>query len=143
MKVFLGEYKQDGTERDIQIEIHHYDTWSGDITLALIAVPLIEKIKENKQGAPHVDDEDVPAELKRINNQDPDHPDWQLDGAWFKRWHYVLDEILWGLKEVRDFFPTEDLVYNPGTESKEYLEYKKRLENSLRLFGKYFTSLWT
>ena len=143
MKVFLGDYKQDGTERDIQIEIHDYDTWSGDLTLALIAVPLIEKIKEKKQGSPWVDDEDVPEELKRINNTNPDHPEYQLDSAWFERWSYVLDEILWGLKEVRDYFPTEDLVYTPGTENTEYFEYKKRLENSLRLFGKYFFNLST
>jgi hypothetical protein len=140
MKVFLGEYKQDGTERDIQIEIHDYDTWSGDLTLALIAVPLIEKIKEKKQGSPVVEDEDVPDELKRINNTDPDHPEYQLDSAWSERWSYVLDEILWGLKEVRDFFPTEDnLVFNTS----EFQEYKNRFENSMRLFGKYFTSLWT
>jgi hypothetical protein len=140
MKVFLGDYKQDGTERDIQIEIHGYDTWSGDCTLALIAVPLIEKIKENKQGAPVVDDDDVPDELKRINNTNPDYPEWQIDDAWFKRWHYVLDEILWGLKEVKDFFPTQDsLVFN----TPEFQEYNNRFENSMRLFGKYFTSLWT
>jgi hypothetical protein len=140
MKVFLGEYKQDGTERDIQIEIHDYDTWSGDLTLALIAVPLIEKIKEKKQGSPFVDDEDVPEELKRINNTNPDHPEWALDSCWFKRWSYVLDEILWGLKEVKDSFPTEDnLMFN----TPEFQEYKNRFENSMRLFGKYFTSLWT
>ena len=139
MKVFLGEYKQDGTERDIQIEIHDYDTWSGDLTLALIAVPLIEKIKERKQGAPWVDDEDVPEELKR----NPNESDWLVNDTWFKRWDFVSDEILWGLKEVRDYFPTEDLVYNPGTENTEYFEYKKRLENSMRLFGKYFFNLST
>jgi hypothetical protein len=139
MKVFLGEYKQDGTERDIQIEIHDYDTWSGDVTLALIAVPLIERIKERKQGAPWVDDEDVPDELKR----NPNESDWLVDDTWFKRWDYVSDEILWGLKEVRDYFPTEDLVYNPGTENTEYFEYKNRFDNSMRLFGKYFTYLYT
>jgi hypothetical protein len=140
MKVFLGDYKQDGTERDIQIEIHDYDTWSGDCTLALIAVPLIEKIKENKQGAPVVDDDDVPDELKRIYNTNPDYPEWQIDDAWFERWYYVLDEILWGLKEVKDFFPTQDnLVFN----TPEFQEYNNRFENSMRLFGKYFTSLWT
>jgi hypothetical protein len=136
MKVFLGEYKQDGTERDIQIEIHDYDTWSGDCTLALIAVPLIEKIKERKQGAPWVDDEDVPDELKR----NPNESDWLVDDIWFKRWDFVSDEILWGLKEVRDFFPTEDnLVFN----TPEFQEYKSRFDNSMRLFGKYFTSLRT
>jgi hypothetical protein len=90
-----------------------------------------------------VDDEDVPEELKRINNTNPDHPEYQLDSAWFKRWSYVLDEILWGLKEVRDFFYTEDLVYTPKTEYSVFSERRKRLENSMRLFGKYFTSLWT
>jgi hypothetical protein len=140
MKVFLGEYKEDCTERDIQIEIHDYDTWSGDCTLALIAVPLIQKIKEKKQGSPHVDDEDVPEELKRVNNTNPDHPEWELDSAWFERWSYVLDEILWGLTEVKDSFPTEDnLVFN----TPEFQEYKNRFENSMRLFGKYFTYLYT
>ena len=41
MKVFIGPYTDDGEEQKTEIEIHEYDTWSMDHTLAPIILPML------------------------------------------------------------------------------------------------------
>ena len=69
MFVRLGRYANEEDdletfERDKDIVIHPYDTWSMDHTLALIIVPMLKQLKETKHGAPNVDASDVPMYLK-------------------------------------------------------------------------------
>jgi len=66
MKVYIGPYpKTSNKEQKISVRIDKYDTWSMDITLAHIIVPMLKQLKETKHGAPDVSDEDVPQHLRR------------------------------------------------------------------------------
>ena len=51
------------------IVIDDYDVWNLDCTLALIIVPALKLLKKKKQGAPVVDNEDVPENL-RVSEED-------------------------------------------------------------------------
>ena len=46
-----------------KIQLDSFDTWSADYTIALMVYPLLTQLKEKKQGAPGVNDEDVPVAL--------------------------------------------------------------------------------
>lgn len=151
-------------KRKIKVKIHDYDLWSLDSTLALIILPALIKIRQGKHGAPHVDDEDVPDHLKSINSVKDEHGN---DDNWFMRWDYILDEMIWSFRQINsdwedqywsgesDFY-SEQCADNPElfemkTGSKHTLDcdwegrkkHQDRIQNGLRLFGKYFQALWT
>ena len=112
-------------DRKIQIRIDRYDGWSADYTLALVILPVLQELQHQKHGAPHVDDDDVPEELKSTSAP-PKKNDWDTDENWFKRWDYVLAEMIWAFESV---------INDDDKDS-------YRQQNGLILFGKYYRSLW-
>ena len=51
MRVNIGEPQDDG-HFDIDVEIHPWDTWALDHTLALIIVPALEQLRDCSQSYP-------------------------------------------------------------------------------------------
>ena len=50
MKIKIGKYPKDTTkERIVNVTIEEQDTWNMDETLALIIVPMLKQLKEQKQ----------------------------------------------------------------------------------------------
>jgi hypothetical protein len=88
-------------KRKIQVKIHKYDTWSMDHTLSYIVVPMLEQLQATKHGAPCVDDEDVPEEL-RSTAAPPKENEWDTDDNFFRRWDWVLDEMIHAHRCMRD-----------------------------------------
>jgi hypothetical protein len=163
MYVRLGRFANDDDdletfEREQDIIIHNYDTWSMDHTLALIIVPMLKQLKETKHGAPNVDSSDVPMLLKPKQLEIVRYrEEGTTDENWFKRWDYVLDEMIWAFEQIADddsegqFYdhsecdPNEDIVESAKKlkVDREGLDaHNKRIDNGLRLFGKYYRSLW-
>ena len=66
------------------VKIDRWDTWSMDYSLSFIVVPMLKQLKETKHGAPFVDDEDVPEELKSTSAP-PKENDYDTDENHFKR----------------------------------------------------------
>ena len=127
-------------ERNVKVKIDKYDTWNMDHTLSLVIYPLLIRLKEDKHGAPLVDDNDVPEELKSTSAA-PKINEWDTDENHFKRYDYVLDEMIWKFKQI-----SECIEVYPGDgpgEMEAYKEHDRRIEEGLRLFGRYFRSLWT
>ena len=154
MKIDIGPYTDDDTTRQIEIRIDKFDTWSMDHTLALIIVPMLKQLKVTKHGAPYVDDEDVPEYLRSTSAPPPDDP-WDVDGNHFKRWDWVMDEMIWAMEQVvkdsEDEFYDHSEVDNTSLNSwlktvkidREGLQqYHERIQNGCRLFGRYFQDLW-
>lgn len=153
------------SERRVFIKIDKHDTWSCDHTLSLIVLPMLKQLKATKHGAPCVDDEDVPEELKSTTAP-PKEKEYDTDGNHFKRWDWVLDEMIWAFEQVAaggedtaKFFthPTERLprlsTDDDGEAFNEYIHrikidqeglkaHEDRKANGLRLFGRYYLSLW-
>lgn len=133
------------TEREIDVIVHSYDTWSADHTIALIALPLLKQLKETKQGVPYVDYEDMPEHLQYNPRQYDARAVEDLFNKWddfnhefdhqVKVWDWMMDEMIWAMDQLVN----EDEVDPEVWYSKEFND---RMSNALRLFGKYFRSLW-
>lgn len=151
MKVFIGPYTESDTPRKEEIAIHDYDTWSMDHTLALIALPMLKQLKDTKHGVPYMDYEDMPEHLQYVRRvYDPraihdmidqsQQPEWDdLNEMEFQRqikcWEWMMDEMIWAMDQLVN----EDKVDPDIWYSKEFND---RVSNALKLFGKYYRSLW-
>ena len=106
------------------VKIDDHDLWSLDDTLATIIHPALIKLKELNEGFPLVDDSDVPEHLK-TNAVDPQ------DNYSVLKWHYVLDQMIYS-------FDPDIIDEAYGDDS-----LNAKIQNGHRLFGKYYSSLWT
>jgi len=145
----------DRLTQKIKVKIEPWDTWSMDHTLAHIVLPMLKQLDASKHGAPNVDDEDVPEGLGlRSTEAPPKENDWDTDDNWFKRWDYVLKEMIWTFEQkVQDDW--EQQFYKFESDPNAMLGMKivwkddegrakhaKRMKNGFILFGKYYEALW-
>ena len=92
----------DKVDRKIDyVKIDKWDTWSMDHTLSYIILPMLKQLKETKHGSPFVDDEDVPDELKSTSAP-PKENEYDTAANHFKRWDYVLDEMIFAFEHKVD-----------------------------------------
>jgi len=142
----------DRRERKVVVKLHPHDTFNADVTLAHIIAPVLQQLKEDKQGAPFVDIEDVPDHLK------PKHPVENLgdvDDTHFERWDYVIGEMIFAFEKKLDD-NWEDAYYQYEEDSSHFFGYRivghdkeglkkmnNRIQNGYRLFGKYYDCLWS
>jgi len=114
---------------DVLVEPH--DVWSLDWTLAQIIHPGLIMLKQQKNGAPWVDPADVPEELRPTAEELANYEeDLRTDELWFDRYDYILDEMIWAFDLIK-----QDVNIHSKPEA-------ARIDNALRLFGKYYQSLW-
>ena len=142
MKVYIGPYKDDNDKRKVQVNLHDYDTWNMDHTLALIALPMLKQLKATKHGVPYMDCEDMPEHLVYTRRQYDQRAIEDLFNKWddfdheFERqvevWDWMLDEMIWAMEQV-----IEDDIDHISD-----IEHNERVANGLKLFGKYYRSLW-
>lgn len=154
-------------KRKISVKLDSYDTWSVDNTLAFIIVPLLKQLKEHKMGGPYVDDEDVPEEL-RSTSAPPLTEEEQNSGTsdenHFKRWDWVLDEIIWTFEQhasdwEEQYYSGESdiqfekiengfskMIHGPNNTFKVDHEgkakHQERMDKGRMLFAKYYECLW-
>lgn len=158
----LCEWIQNKRQRTVKVTIHNYDVWSMDYTLALIVYPMLLRLRDTKHGAPSVDDDDVPEELRSSSTEpltDEQKYRGELDENYFKRWDYVMDEMIFAFEKLAQDtdweseyqsgeFDHSKKIGEPGwtgTFTSDYEAIKavyKRIDNGLRLFGKYYRGLW-
>lgn len=155
--------------RTVKVRVDNWDTWNADHTLALIILPVLKNIKEGKHGAPNVDDDDVPEELRSTSAPEQTEEEkncGHTDDNWFRRWDYVVDEMIWAFEQHADpdwesqFYSGKvdtDFVKVEGTDYSEMRygpnhtfevdregmnKHRERMSNGRRLFAKYYESLW-
>ena len=97
----LCQWIESKRKRTIKIKIDYYDTWNMGHNLAYIILPMLKQLKEQKQGSPVVDDEDVPEEI-RSTNAPPKKEEYDTDEHFFKRWDYVIDEMIFAFEHMID-----------------------------------------
>jgi hypothetical protein len=154
-------------QRKIQVRIDRWDTWSMDDTLAHIILPMLKQLKQGKQGAPYVDNEDVPEHIRSTAAREltQEEKDWgAIDEYHFARWDWVLDEMIFAFNSVLDDSWEDQFHSGEGSLAVKKLEngnselistgnrkydvegrkaYQARITNGFKLFGKYYQSLWT
>ena len=152
------------------VKIDRYDTWSMDYTLAHIVLPMLKQLKKDKHGSPSVDDEDVPEELRSTAAPAKEN-EWDTDENWFKRWDWVMDEMIFAFecklddsweeafREGEIDWKTVPSAWDENGKPTMYSmedgpnhTYKcdydgmkvvqDRIQNGFRLFGKYYQGLW-
>lgn len=124
--------------RVVNVRIDPYDTWNMDHTLSLIILPMLKQLRDTKHGSPYVDDEDVPPHM-RYSDPKTSEDGWDMGDNWVHyKWDWVLNEMIWTFEHlVKD----DDLeIYTLDKDN--YIEYNDRINNGLRLFGKYYRGLW-
>lgn len=132
----------DNQHQRVKVKIDPWDTWSMDYTLAYIILPMLKQLKETKHGSPLVDDCDVPEKL-RMGDFDPyglqldlfGDEELQLvyDNVLHQKWDWVMNEMIWAFDLLCDDDQWE-WQYETAT--------AERMDNALRLFGKYYRGLW-
>ena len=152
-------------KRKIKVKIHNYDVWSMDSTLAPIILPMLILLNKNKHGAPFVEDEDVPEELRSTSAPAKEN-EWDTDTNHFKRWDWVINEMIWTFEQLQPDCDWED-QYHTGVidlqwkeqengfsqmyhgpldthvfDSVGYTAHNERITKGTTLFGKYFRALW-
>lgn len=151
----LCQWIESKRQRQVYVRIDKYDTWSMDHTLSLIILPMLKQLHATKHGAPNVDDEDVPDNLKSTSAE-PKQEEWDIDSNHFLRWDWVLGEMIWAFEQQKDdaddeFFthaeklPGEDFMDTIKRSKVDYEgldAWQKRKANGYRLFGKYYEALW-
>ena len=139
MKVNIGTYPtyrfwhrwfDYSPQQSIKVKIDKWDTWSMDHTLAHIVLPMLVQLKRTKHGAPCTDD---------------NH---------FKRWDWILDEMIWAFhQKCRDDWESDYYEYKDDDTERFSLKlvwedrkgrnaHQKRMSNGFKLFGKYYENLW-
>ena len=126
-------------QRKIQVRIDPWDTWSMDHTLALIIHPMLVQLKASNHGYFSSDPEDAPSigagEVTDYGGNDT---------LALARYNWIMDEMIWTFDELKSdrdhelFFNEETGEYNFEGQK----EHDERMQNGLRLFGKYFRALW-
>jgi hypothetical protein len=129
----------DNAKQTEKIRIDPWDTWSMDHTLAPIILPMLRQLKETKHGAPNVDPDDVPEELRPTKEWKKAYEgDGTTDDKFFERWDWVLDEMIYAF----DCKANKDDAWMRFEEMDEIKVEQDRISNGFRLFGKYYESLW-
>lgn len=173
MKIYIGPYpKSYKKDRKINIHIDNYDCWDMFTTLAMIILPMLKILKKNKMGAPFTDDEPcVPKKLWRANAPKQKNK-WDTDKNWFKRWDWILNEMIWTFTQLNTDLEKQfhsgkiDIKWEETPESKGkpkseksylmkkgpkdthkfdrrgYEKHNNRIKNGLNLFSKYYMALW-
>jgi hypothetical protein len=165
----LCEWIHSKKKRKVVVRIDGYDTWNMDSTLATIILPMLKQLKATKHGAPLVDDNDVPEGLNlRSTEAPPKENEWDTDENHFKRWDWVLDEMVWAFEQLQpdceweeqfhsgvsdiqwidspDHPECKQMVKGPNDtrqfDADGHKKHSDRIDGGLRLFGVYFRGLW-
>lgn len=167
-------------KRKVKVNIDGYDVWSADHTLAMIIAPTLKKLKEIQHGYPHVDNEDVPEELRFVmTEEEKANWDGSVDDKHEARWNWILGEMIWAFEQHADPYDNDDQFHHnsdqlemvfvstgdenldsKGMKSLSFNHQKdptkpaywvdhegkkahhERMQNGVRLFAKYYQSLW-
>ena len=144
MFVRIGRYATDKDpedfERKIKVEVHSFDIWNADHTLALIIHPILIKLKETKHGYP-------PDFCEPKDFRPNPYPETCVGGGW-DAYEKILDKMIWSFQEIiDDNYLMKYYDERPGPEDKTWthkvMEHDKKIQEGLDLFSKFFRSFWT
>ena len=144
MKVFMEEYRDDGTPRTVDVQIDPWDSWAIDTNLAHIIAPLLKQLRDTAHGFPP----DM-YEICGVTTEDAG-----ADDKCAAEWSSIIDRMIWSFQETADNFPAQETFYKWFDEEnqdgfmkceidREGLEaYEARIQDGINLFAKYYFNLW-
>lgn len=103
MKINIGDFPKTTDRRRIDIHIEKFDTWNLDHTLALIILPALLQLKQEKHGVPgefaEVGGEDYAAQSS-FDFYSETHS--EAFDAGIHRWDEILDKMIWSFQQIID-----------------------------------------
>jgi hypothetical protein len=147
MRVNIGRYpsartlkKNPDAVRKVDVRIDKHDTWNLDYTLAYVVHPMLVQLRDTNHGYGEVDLDDVPEHLKG---------DDMAGEPGLARWLWVMDEMIWAFDQCKSDWEETYWVVPKGQvldirhwDRPGHEAHFARMKNGLRLFGKYYFSLW-
>jgi hypothetical protein len=96
-------------KRKVKVKIDNYDIWNMCDTVAIIVLPMLKKMQEDKHGTPFTDDEDVPEGLGlRSTEASPKENEYDTDDNFQKRWDWILGEMVWAFEQLQPDYDWEE-----------------------------------
>ena len=167
MKAIIGEYSDNG-DREIDIVIDPYDSWSAEHTMALIILPLLKQLRTKKHGSPGNMLEFTQSSDYNWYQRSFDfyeEGDEAADEAGHARWGKMLDHIIWSFqmhvdgdevgltafvtvegdgREFEDMVDENNIWIGDDTEYDwaGYTAHQQKIQEGFDLFGKYYQNLW-
>ena len=137
------------------VKLDPWDTWSMEYTLAQIIHPMLVQLHKTNHGSPFVDDGDVPEHLRSTSAPPKEH-EWDIDALHHDRWEYVMQELIWTFAQLKNsdhdkqFYTFnhepnqtfEQPIQNTKVDKTGLEQHQQRIDNGLRLFGRYYQALW-
>lgn len=137
MKVEISDFTDEGQQ--VKVRIDKWDTYSVDITLAHIIVPMLRQLKDTQHGHP--------SELTE------------------EQWNSMLDEMIWAFEQKLIHWEDQYIIQqgeidydamNRREDGNWELKWKRehivdwdarnahqhRMTNGFKLFGQWYESLW-
>lgn len=130
MKVNIGKFPKGDSDRKINVEIDHYDTWNLDHTLSLIIYPALLQLKATKHG--------VPSEFVNVGGEDytdqdsfdfykETHKEAFDEGV--KKWDEVLDKMIWSFEQLLK--QNYDSLYHHGEMEMDWIKTDQEFQNPI------------
>jgi len=128
----------DKRERSVKVDIHKYDTWSMDTTLAHIVVPMLKQLKATTHGYPSGLTEEewndnLDAMIFSFESKLMYWEDQFYSGEHDTHWTKLENGMTQLTKGPNDTFEVD----YEGLRA-----YQERVSNGFKLFGKYYEGLW-
>jgi hypothetical protein len=141
----LCQWVHDKRKRKVEIKIERYDVWNMDSTLALLVLPMLKQLKEQKHGAPA----SMAGFAQLSQNSYPqmcfafyEEGDEAADQAGFAEWDEIMNKMIWSFEQLLDEDSDSKFFENDTYDQKGYEAYAARMQEGFELFGKYYQSLW-
>lgn len=159
MRVKIGNYKTERAKkpRIESVQVHPWDTFSADHTLALVIYPVLVAYKNDiiEKGS-------VPSDfLKTVDVSDKTEEEAQklhdqMYAEGIKFWTETLDKMIWSFNEIKDDYIGEekfltirdenadvtDIANRYDIDENGLSDYYEKIDEGLQLFGRYYRSLW-
>lgn len=154
-------------KRTIKVKLDRWDSWSADHTLALVILPVLKQLRATKHGCPWTEHSDGPWYYRFTPTAEHNGDD---KGSYnHERWDWIMDEMIWTFEQLVDdddswesryHHGNHDIVWKPCEDRPEYSEmtkgpkdthwwdkdgamkHQEKINNGLRLFGRYYLNLW-
>ena len=170
MKVNIGDYPETDDPRQVSVVIEKFDIWNMNDTLALIILPMLKMLKEDKHGVPgnmkslaYDSQSSWPQECFAFYSED----DADAFSAAVLEWEEILDKIIWSFEQIGidwesqywEVAPEFDFDEYPEDEGKELIPLRwktegecdsaglaahgVRIQEGFDLFGKHYENFWS
>ncbi len=118
---------------EVKSKIEWKDIINTDTTLSIVILEILKAYKGQVVGFHNVDNEDVPEQMRTVPEIFDSYLNISVSEKYKMKYEYILDEMIYTFDEISKGINYLEKYNN---------EKMSRVKNGLRLFSKYFTSLW-